>query len=75
MSHKHHNRRQIVAKLYTSDDPVEVRSADHPPQNAGMHAPTGSHDNETGLTWQPILLLVVIGLGILLLLSKSMGLF
>jgi hypothetical protein len=75
MSHKHHGRGQIIAKLYTSDDPSEVRPVEKPHQEAGKQAPAGSHDNEVGLTWQPIFVLVVIGLGVLIVLGKILGLF
>jgi hypothetical protein len=75
MSHKQKNQRQTVAVLQSVESTLEPRPAAKVAQEAPKTPAQKAPGEDTGLTWQPTFVLVVIGIGFLVLLAKILNLF
>jgi hypothetical protein len=75
MSHKQKNPRQSVAVPPSVESTLEPRPAAKVAQETPKTPPQKTPGEDTGLTWQPTFVLVVIGIGFLVLLSKTLNLF
>ena len=75
MSQKHKNHRETIADLQSPDSVIESRPAEKPPQEYPNTLPRQSTGEAAGLTWQPLFVLVVIGLSVLVVLAKILKVF
>ncbi len=75
MSNKRKNHRETTEGLQTADPVIESRSPEKSSPVSQKATPPGHKGEERGLTWQPLFVLVVIGLSVLMLLGKVLGLF
>ena len=75
MSHNKKSRREIISELHSPDSVIESRPIEKPPQESPKISPPKSTGEDAGLTWQPMFVIVVIGIGLLVLLAKILKLF
>jgi hypothetical protein len=75
MSHKQKNQRQSAAVPQSIESTLEPRPAGKVAQDVPKTPAQKTPGEDTGLTWQPTFILVVIGLGFLVLLAKILNLF
>jgi hypothetical protein len=75
MSNKRKNQRESEAGIQIADPVIESRPTEKSSPESQKATPPGHNGEERGLTWQPIFVLVMIGLSVLMLLGKVLGLF
>ena len=75
MSQKHKNRRQSEPAGDTVVQAPESRDTGKIAEQSQKTVREGSAEEPGGLTWQPILVFAMLGLGLIVVVAKILGLF
>ncbi len=75
MSQKHKNRRATESPNSAAIRAVDAPGPEKSVQQTQRTISNGPPQEPHGLTWQPILVMVMIGVGFLVVLLKILGLF
>jgi hypothetical protein len=75
MSHKHKSRHKITVQLDDTIESPEPQKVERAPTEVRSTSVSKSDQEEGGFTWQLMLLIGAMVLGLLALLGKTIGLF